>query len=137
MGGKCMSRTIVIFVLAGFLLLSIGLWAITSRTSGSSQEIVLPAIVLILVGFAVYRGFERVRSSMRKEPYEDELSRKTLTKCSSLSYYVSLYLWLFMMYISDRTDMETHTLIGAGIGCMALIFLGSWIWVKTFGWKNE
>ncbi len=132
-----MSRTVATFALAALILLSVGLWAISGGMTGSKEEIGMLAIGLILVGFGVYRGFERVRSAVRKEPYEDELSRRTRTKSASLSYYISLYLWLFIMFMSDRTTMENHTLIGAGIGGMAIIFLGSWIWVKAFGLKDE
>jgi hypothetical protein len=91
---------------------------------------------IIVVGFAIYIGSVRIKSSMRKEPLEDELSKKMMTKTSSLSYYLSLYLWLFIMYMSDRTTMHTHTLIGAGILGMAIIFFLCWIGIKIYGMRN-
>jgi peptidoglycan/LPS O-acetylase OafA/YrhL len=132
-----MTRTVAIFAVSAFVLLGVALWTSYAGVSGSVQEIIVLAIVLVMVGFAVFKGIERLRSSKRNEAYEDELSKKTMTKSSSLSYYISLYLWLIMMYISDHSHVETHTLIGTGIACMALIFLVSWIWVKKFGMKNE
>lgn len=60
-----------------------------------------------------------------------------MTKASSLSYYFSIYLWLFIMYISDRTSLETHSLIGAGIMGIAVIFFLSWVGIKLYGMKNE
>jgi peptidoglycan/LPS O-acetylase OafA/YrhL len=108
-----------------------------ANISGNIQEILMISGVLILVGFALYLGFVRISSSMRNEPTEDELSKKVMLKASSLSYYISIYLWLFLMYISDKTKMETHTLIGAGILGMALIFFMSWIAIKLYGLKNE
>ena len=43
----------------------------------------------------------------------------------------------FLMYISDRVKWESHTLVGAGILGMAIIFLLSWVWTKFFGVKYE
>lgn len=132
-----MKRTILIFVIALLALVSIALWAVNAELKGNLPEILMMAGVLILVGFAVFIGIVRLRSNVRKEPAEDELSRKIMTKASSLSFYVSLYLWLVVMYYSDKTKMEVHSLIGAGIMGMAIIFLLCWLGVKLMGWKNE
>jgi hypothetical protein len=132
-----MKRTIIIFVIAAMVLFTLLLWALNSKLSGNIQEILMIAISIIVVGFAIYIGLVRVKNSMRKEPLEDELSRKVMTKASSLSYYISIYWWLFIMYISDRTTMHTHTLIGVGILGMAVIFLLSWIGIKIYGIRNE
>ncbi len=132
-----MAKAVAIFMLAALILLSLGFWAISGGMKGGTEEVLMLAIGLVVVGFGVYKGLERVRSAARKEPHEDELSRQTLMKSASLSYYISLYFWLLMMYVSDRTAMENHTLIGMGIGGMAIIYLGSWIWVKVFGLRND
>jgi hypothetical protein len=131
-----MKRTIIIFVIAAMVLFTLILWALNAKLSGNIQEILMIAISIIVVGFAVYIGLVRVKNSMRKEPLEDELSRKVMTKASSLSYYISIYLWLFIMYISDRTTMHTHTLVGAGILGMAVIFFLCWIGIKIYGLRN-
>ena len=132
-----MKKTIIIFVIAVLVLVSVILWAINARLSGNIQEILMITIVVILAGFALYIGLKRVQSSLRKEPAEDELSKMILTKTSSLSYYISIYLWLALMYFSDRINLETHTLIGAGILGMAVTFFLCWIGVKFFLNKNE
>jgi len=130
-----MNRTVIIFVVSGLVLLALVFWAINMRTI-SIQEILMLAGAIILVGFAVYTGLVRIKSTIQKEPVEDELSKKIMTKASSISYYVSIYLWLIIMYLSDKTTLESHSLIGAGILTMAIIFLLSWIGVKMYGVKN-
>jgi len=60
-----------------------------------------------------------------------------MTRASSFAYYISIYLWLFIMYISDRTSLEARSLVGAGILGMAVVFLLCWLGVKAFGMKNE
>jgi hypothetical protein len=132
-----MKKTIVTFVISALLLASLALWALKGHLAGNLREILMAAGIIILVGFALFFGMARVRSHLRKEPSEDELSRRVMTKATSLAYYISLYLWLFIMYVSDRTTMATHTLIGAGIMGMALIFFFCWIGIKALGMKNE
>jgi hypothetical protein len=132
-----MKKTIVTFVISALLLASLALWALKGHLAGNLREILMAAGIIILVGLALFFGMARVRSHLRKEPSEDELSRRVMTKATSLAYYISLYLWLFIMYVSDRTTMATHTLIGAGIMGMALIFFFCWIGIKALGMKNE
>lgn len=131
-----MKKTIVGFFISVLALASLVLWALEGHLTGSAREIVQAAIVIVVVGFAVYLGVSRIRSRLRREPAEDELSRKVMTRASSLSYYVSLYLWLFIMCISDKTSLATHSLVGAGILGMAVVFLLCWLGVKAFGMKN-
>ena len=132
-----MKKTLLILVVAVLVLVSIIFWVFNIQKPLNPIEILMILVPLILIGFALYLGFRNLGSTLRKEPVEDELSKKVVTKASSLSFYISLYMWLFVMYISDKTTMESHSLIGAGMAGMALIFLLSWIGVKVFGLTNE
>lgn len=131
-----MKNPIIIFVINALILLALILWIFKVPTAGNIQEILMIGGVLLLVGFATFIGISRLKSAMRKEPLEDELSKTVMTKASSLSFYISIYFWLVMMYFSDRISLESHSLIGAGILGMALIFFISWIGVKLFGMKH-
>lgn len=131
-----MKKTIVGFVISALVLVSLLVWALKGQFSGNIQEIIMAGIVLVLVGFGVFLGVSRLRSHLRREPGEDELSKKVMTRASSLAYYISIYLWLFVMYISDKTTLEAHSLIGGGILGMAVIFLLCWLGVKAFGMKD-
>jgi hypothetical protein len=132
-----MKKTIISFIIVAFLLAALILWALGGGFNGNIQEILMVAGVLIMVGFALLLGVRRVKSHMHKEPAEDELSKQVMMRASSLSFYISLYFWLAVMYISDRSPLPTHSLIGAGIMGMAIIFLFSWIWVKVRGTIHE
>ena len=117
-----MKRTIVGFVVSALVLVSTAIWVLKGRIAGNTREMVMVAVALVVVGFAVYLGISRLRSHQRHEPAEDELSKKVMLRASSLAYYISIYLWLFVMYISDKTTLETHSLVGAGILGMAVVF---------------
>ena len=130
-----MKKTILIFVIIGLVAVTLILWIVKTRTI-TYQDILMLGGVLVVVGFAVFIGINRIKSVIQKEPFEDELSKKIMTKASSISYYISIYLWLIIMYFSDKVTLESHSLIGAGILGMAIIFLLSWIGVKMFGVSN-
>lgn len=132
-----MKRTLIIFIVAALVLISFILWTLNTRLSLNIQEVLMIVCGLILVSFAIYTGIRQVRSLKREEVPEDELTKKVMTKASSLSYYISIYLWLLIMYLSDKVKLETHSMIGGGILGMALIFLLCWLVIKKLGLKNE
>ncbi len=131
-----MKRTIMIFVIAILVIVSSIIWIVNSDFSGNLEEVLMIGGLVLVVGFAIYLGFARVKSIGRKESPEDELSKKIMTKTTSLSFYISLYLWLAISYFSDRLDLDTSTIINGGILGMAIIFLFSWLGVKFFGFRN-
>lgn len=131
-----MKKAIISFVIGALILAALVLWALKGRFAGNTSEIVQAGIVFVLVGFAVYLGVSRLRSHKLREPAEDELSKKVMTRASSLAYYISIYLWLFVMYVSDKTTFPSHSLVGAGILGMSVVFLLCWLGVKAFGMKN-
>ena len=132
-----MKRTIIIFLVSALVLITSGIWFVNSKAVDSLKDSLPFVILLMIVGLAVYMGYRRVLSIKRGEPAEDELSKKIMVRTSSLSYYVSLYWWLILGYFSDRISWENHTLIGAGIFGMAVIFVLSWLFFNFRGVRNE
>ena len=132
-----MKNISVLFVVIILVVISTGLWFFNSDSGFNLQELSSFVIILVVLGFAVFNGFKRFSSVKRGEPIEDELSKKILVKASSISFYVSIYLWLFIMYYSDKTPLENHTLIGLGILGMALIFAITWVVIHFRGLSNE
>ena len=92
---------------------------------------------LVVVGFALFVGYKRLTSVKKGEPVEDELSKKVLQKTAALSYYISLYLWLAVMYVSDKRDYETHVLLAAGILGMAVVYAICWLVYNFRGVRND
>ena len=132
-----MKRTVIVFIIAAIVIFTTGLWFFSSSSVLKPFSMVSFGIIILLVAFAVYIGFRRLASSKRGEPAEDELSKKVMQKTSSMSYYISLYLWLFIMYFSDRMAWETHTVIAAGIMGMAVTFAVCWLVFNFGGIRNE
>jgi uncharacterized membrane protein len=93
-------------------------------------------IIILLVAMGIYVAISRVRRVNRGEPVEDEFSKKILQKASSISFYVSLYLWVAMIFVNSRTDMDTEVLLGTGILGMAVIWVVLVVFFKIRGLKN-
>lgn len=132
-----MKKSILLLVVAAIVLGSAIFWLASSKLTGGFPEILNFIVIAVLIGFALFKGITGLKNVARKTPVEDELSKKIMTKASSISYYISIYLWLGVGYMSDKSKMETHTLIGAGILGMALIFFISWLFVKMKGLSHE
>jgi len=96
------------------------------------EEILMIAGVLIIVVFAVAISVQRMKSVREKLPPEDEFSKQIMRKSASLSYYISLYLWLLIMYFESKLDMDRSSVIGMGILGMALVFAGCWVYYRYF-----
>jgi hypothetical protein len=131
-----MKKSYLALIISAIVLATTILWAVSSKTTLGIAGIAQFCIIIVLVGFGVYVGLSRLKSERRGEPAEDEMSKKIMMKTSSTSFYISLYIWLAVMYYSDKTKLETHTLIGVGILGMAIVFLACWIFFKIRGMKD-
>jgi peptidoglycan/LPS O-acetylase OafA/YrhL len=119
------------------VLITTGLWFFSSSASVKLIDLLPFGIIILVVVFAVFIGFKRLSSVRRKEPIEDELSKKVLRKTAAMSYYISLYLWLFIMYIQDKVNLETHSILAMGMLGMAVCFAVCWLVFNFIGIKNE
>jgi peptidoglycan/LPS O-acetylase OafA/YrhL len=130
-------KTFFVLLVIGILTLSLGAWVYYSK-KGSLELVDLShyVIVFVLVALALIFGIRRLRSERRGEPAEDELSKKIMQRAASTAYYVSLYWWLVLAYLSNNWQKETESLIGTGIVGMAIIVALSWVYYKIKGVKS-
>ena len=120
------------------LIIIIGVLVLVTTETISKNDILQSSFVLIIVvGFGMLVLFRRFKSIRKGEPTDDELSKLILQKSSSLSFYISLYLWLIISYFSGKVNIEVEELIGYGIIGMAIIFAGIWSFLKIKGLKND
>ena len=130
------TKTSIVILLIGVVTLSLGAWVYYSKNDSLEiADLMQYAIIVVLVAFALIIGIRRLKSERRGEPAEDELSKKIMQKATSTAFYISLYWWLVMSYLSENWEMETGSLIGRGILGMALIFVLSWFFYKMKGVK--
>ena len=132
-----MKRSLLVFIVAGLLIIGVLLWISTSSTILKEIDFLHLGIITALVAFAIFFGIKSIKSERRKEPVEDEMSKKILQKTAALSYYISLYMWVFIIFIKDRIEMDTEEWIGTGVLGMAITFALTWIFFYFKGIKND
>lgn len=132
-----MKKSYLVFLVSGLVMLSVIIWLISSGTSVKMVDIWQGLVIILVVGFALFIGVKRLKSERRGEPAEDELSKKVLQKTAAWSYYVSLYLWVAVLFIKDRVELDSEELIGTGIIGMALSFAVCWLIINFTGIRNE
>ena len=132
-----MKKAVFILIVAALIIVAVVIWILSSSGNFKLIDIANFGIIFVLVALAILLGYRRLSSARRGEPTEDELSKKVMRKASSLAYYISLYLWLLIMFLSDKLNYETHTIIGMGILGMAVVFVVCWLIVNFTGIRNE
>ena len=124
-------------LLAALVIVSVIVWLLDGKNEIKIGTLVMLSTILLVTGFAVALAISKLKSAKEGLASEDELSQLLKDKASSRSYYVSLYWWLIVMYMSDKTSVATDTLIGVGILGMAVLFAGFWIYFNFKGKINE
>jgi peptidoglycan/LPS O-acetylase OafA/YrhL len=123
-----MRRTILIAVIALLVVVTFIIWIASSELSFDFGTILMIVIAVVILAFAVIRVVRGVSDAKNKLPAEDELSKMIMLRAGYTSYQLSLFLWLVIGSVEDRIEMEGHTIIGAGILGMAILFALSWIY---------
>ena len=132
-----MKRGIVALLVSAIVLATTAFWFFGMEKSVNPHEIVSFGIIVVLVGFGIWFAVRRFSSAHSGEPQEDELSKKIVQKTAAWSYYISLYMWVFMLWLKDRVTMDIEEVLGAGILSMAVIFMLCFIFHRLRGIRNE
>jgi peptidoglycan/LPS O-acetylase OafA/YrhL len=125
-----MKRTILVAVVALMAIVSFIIWIVGSELSFDFGTVLMILIPVVILAFAVIRVVRGVSDARNQMPEEDELSKMIMLRTGSTSFQLSLFLWLVIGSVEDRIDMEGHTIIGAGILGMAILFALSWIYYR-------
>lgn len=132
-----MKRGFIALLVSALVLASTAFWFFATEKSVNVHDILSFGIIIVLVGFGIWFAVRRFSAVRSGEPQEDELSKKIVQKSAAWSYYISLYMWVFMIWLKDRVTMETGEVLGAGILSMAVIFMFCFIFHRLRGVRNE
>ena len=130
-------KTILLITTSCGVLAGVFVWLRSSEKVINLSEVGMIGAVVLMVGFALFLGFRRLRSLKENLPAEDEMSKKILRKGAATSYYLSLYFWLALMMFEERISLERSTLIGVGITGMAILYALSWIYHRYFSRSHD
>jgi len=122
-----MKRSYLTIAISVIVLISTGIWFYSDSINFKTGDLLQSIIILFLVGAGIFFGIRRLISEKRGEPAEDEMTKLIMMRAASISYFISIYLWLVIMYIADKGKYEIEMLFGWGILGMAVIFALSWV----------
>lgn len=123
-----MKRTILIAVIAILVLVTFIIWITSADLSFDFGTILMIVIPIVILAFAIIKVTQGMSDAKNQMPAEDELSKMIMLRTGSTAFQLSLFLWLVIGSVEDRIDLEGHTIIGAGILGMAILFALSWIY---------
>lgn len=132
-----MKKAVLLFIIVAMVAGTCVMWYLSSGAGFSTTDIFQFGIIALILLFAIFVGIKRFSSARRGEPTEDELSKKVIQKTAAWSYYISLYMWVAMIYIKDRVNLDTEEILGTGILAMAVSFGVCWLIFNFKGVKNE
>ena len=127
-----------IFILTYVLILS-GIW-ITKPENNSTPsflEYVFIGILLVFFTISIYLWYRRIKRKKQGFPEDDEMSKKIAQKAAAISYYISLFLWLVLIYLHNKIIIDIQYLFTIGIIGMAVIFVLCWVIFNFKGIKDE
>ena len=130
-----MKNLIVLAIILVLVVFTAFLWLRNENLE--LEELTSLGVILSVVGFAVFILIRRIKSWKVGEPQEDELSKMLMLRTSSVSYFISLYFWVFLLWLKDRIVFDQEQLIGTGILGMAVIFALSWGFYHFRGVSND
>ena len=127
-----MKRTLLIILVALLVVATTAFWLLASESTSMVDKIHIPVIALIVL-VAFFLAFQRIKSLRRGEPAEDELTRHTMLRVAAYAFYISLYWWVFLLYLKDRISFEQEELLGTGILGMAVAWVLTWLVFSFLG----
>lgn len=130
-----MKKAIISLFVSILVIVSVTAWIFYSKPINPGENIQI-ILILILAAFGIFIAYRRMQSARSGEPHEDELSKQILQRAAAVSYYISLYLWLVVMYLTDKLKTETEVMFGWGILGMALTFVLSWAFYYFRGLRS-
>ena len=116
-----------VFILTWVVVLS-GFWIIQpGDTNSSTLELIFIGVILLLLILGIYFSYGRIKRKKEGFPEEDELSRIIERKAAAISYYLSIILWLALIFIQSNISIELKWVFSIGMIGMALLFVISWV----------
>jgi hypothetical protein len=124
------------------VLIIAGIWIFQTGNSHQdssffTSEIIFIVAIVILFIVSIFFAVKRMKNRKQGLPEEDELSKRIVNKAGAKSFYVSLFLWLALLYVHNHSTVDTEVLFGYGIIGMAFIFITLTIVFNIRGIKDE
>ncbi|MFH1789498.1 MAG: DUF2178 domain-containing protein [bacterium] len=116
----------ILIIIFSVVFLTFGLWvrqewknSMSFTLSNLAVPFLLVFIVLLIIP-VILRNYKSIKQNV---PVEDERSKKATMKAASLSYFISIYVFLAIGWLGDDYFERASQATGLGIGIMAIVFI--------------
>ena len=132
-----MKRYIILPWISLFVLAD-GLYMLLSPTVKNTWIDLVQGILMIIIGlFGLYQGVSAAWSAWRGDPLKDELTRKIRIKASSISFYISIWCWIGLMF-AENNQVRFHSgILGTGVLIMVSVYIISSVVIRIRGLGDE
>ena len=128
---------IVKFSAAALILASMGYWIFNTTKPFNGFAYGIIGAMLLVVGFVIYTGIQALKDAKSGLSPVDELSKKIAEKAAATTFKISIYMWLFGLFILDFFNVDSVNkakfVIAIGMVGMTLIFLFIRLYLSRVG----
>lgn len=93
-------------------------------------------MIAILFIMGIIYGVKRIRSKEEGFPEDDELSKKIIRKSAGISFYVTLFIWLTLLFVNSFIELDSRLIFSYGFIGMSLTFVITWLIINSQGIKD-
>lgn len=124
-----------VLIIAGILIYQTG--APKNDSIYLYSEIIHVIIIAFFFILGIYFSIKKITSRNKGFREEDELSKRITQKAAAISFYISLFLWVIVLFIHNSQIIDTRILFGYCFIGVALTFMLSWFFINSKGIRNE
>jgi hypothetical protein len=128
---------IVKFSVAALILASMGYWIFNTTKPFNGFAYGIIGAMLLVVGFVIYTGIQALKDAKSGLSPVDELSKRITEKAAATTFKISIYMWLFGLFILDFFNVDSvnkaKLVIAIGMVGMTLIFLFIRVYLSRVG----
>ncbi len=128
---------IVKFSVAALILASMGFWIYNTSKPFNEFAYSIIGAMLLVVGFVIYSGIQALKDAKSGLSPVDELSKKIAEKAAAATFKISIYMWLFGLFLLDFFSIDSVNkakfVIAIGMVGMTLIFLFIRLYLSRVG----
>lgn len=101
-----------------------------------ATSIIHMTMILILFVLGIILGIKRKKATEEGFPEDDELSEKIVRKSGGISFYLTLFIWLILLFINSFIEIDSRLIFSYGFIGMSVTFVITWLVINSQGIKD-
>lgn len=115
----------------GLTLLCI--WVYLAKEPFNTVGYLVFGLSALMIGFGTYFKIQSYKNQKMGLASDDELSMRIKEKATAKAFNLSFYMWLFLILFVKGIEPKTKIIMGFGLLGMALVFFLNWLYYSKVG----